>query len=310
MDDEERSVIVAWIESHQSLLRHRKTLRAASLLKIGRHQLIGHLHALWWWALDNVAEDGDLSGISDSEIDAAAEYDAGGFAEALAHAGFLDGDADEARSLHDWSEYAGRLLRQRRAHSQRMRDARAGRVLSTSPERDEPPYPTVPYRTLPNHTEENQEKSPPVDHDSGEFQEPEWLTILHSTGPIDARKHTLLIQWAKGHSPTVLLEAAHNIAQKVDGLSQKQKKNLGGTFQGWVGVAERRLSKEGGPIIPQPGPDGEEPVYGIDGNCPCGGDTCVPCHQANIENGLPCLVEGGCQRCRAEAMTHPKQEGR
>lgn len=45
---------MAWIESHQTLSRHRKTLRAAALLHVDRHKMIGHLHELWWWALDNV----------------------------------------------------------------------------------------------------------------------------------------------------------------------------------------------------------------------------------------------------------------
>lgn len=84
---------MAWIESHQALQRHRKTIRAANLLKISRPLLIGHLHCLWWWALDNAASDGRLGHVSDAEIAEAAEWptDRGSqFVSALVESGFLE----------------------------------------------------------------------------------------------------------------------------------------------------------------------------------------------------------------------------
>ena len=54
---------MAWIESHQSLSRHRKTLAVVAELKVDRHKLIGHLHELWWWALDNATAEGALGQI-------------------------------------------------------------------------------------------------------------------------------------------------------------------------------------------------------------------------------------------------------
>jgi hypothetical protein len=65
---------MAWIESHQSLGRHPKTKAAARALDISRVQLVGHLHYLWWWALD-FAEDGDLSGIDPDDIAEEAMWD-------------------------------------------------------------------------------------------------------------------------------------------------------------------------------------------------------------------------------------------
>ena len=51
---------MAWIESHQELRHHYKTKRLARELKVTVAAAIGHLHCLWWWAID-FAPDGDLS---------------------------------------------------------------------------------------------------------------------------------------------------------------------------------------------------------------------------------------------------------
>src|SRR5688572_27041352 len=100
---------MAWIESHQSLLHHKKTNRAIALLKCNRYKFIGHLHALWWWSLDN-APDGNLSDLLPAEIADAAGWDVGkadDFVSALVSVGFID---QEDMHLHDWREYAGRWL--------------------------------------------------------------------------------------------------------------------------------------------------------------------------------------------------------
>ena len=102
---------MAWIESHQSLLTHRKTLRATALLRIERHKLIGHLHALWWWGLDNATDNGNLGKVLDEEIAEAAGWPAKRaeqFVSVLVEAGFLDRDGSKL-GLHDWWEYAGKL---------------------------------------------------------------------------------------------------------------------------------------------------------------------------------------------------------
>lgn len=119
---------MAWIESHQSLSRHRKTLRAAKLLRCDRHKLIGHLHELWWWALDNAEPDGRLPGITPGELAEAAGYTKEGFTDALIEAGFVE-VVDSELTLHDWYDYAGKLNDRRavtrqsnRERQQRRRD--------------------------------------------------------------------------------------------------------------------------------------------------------------------------------------------
>lgn len=91
---------MAWIESHQQLGRHPKTKAAARGLGISRVQLVGHLHYLWWWALD-FAEDGDLSKVAPEDIaeEAMWDGDANQFMHVLQEAGFLTKDMH----IHDWN---------------------------------------------------------------------------------------------------------------------------------------------------------------------------------------------------------------
>ena len=101
---------MAWIESHQELRRHPKTRRVMRTLGVPVAQAIGHLHCLWWWAMD-YAQDGDLSRYVNGDIADAAEWtgDPEQFVMALVEAGFID-QSDDGMRLHDWDDYAGRLI--------------------------------------------------------------------------------------------------------------------------------------------------------------------------------------------------------
>lgn len=146
---------MSWIESHQSLSRHRKTIRLVAILKCDRHKVIGHLHELWWWALDNATIDGELTGLTAEEIAHGAEWplkDAERFIDALVTAGFLERRAD-GFVLHDWYEFAGKLLAKRASNKERMRVARAAHVQRTNDARAEhvhglPTVPTIPTTTV------------------------------------------------------------------------------------------------------------------------------------------------------------------
>lgn len=104
---------MAWIESHQSLLHHKKTNRAIALLKVNRYKFIGHMHALWWWALDNVPS-GHLDDLMPAEIADACGWDvakAEEFVNTLVAVGFIDEVSDEGLYLHNWDIYAGKFLK-------------------------------------------------------------------------------------------------------------------------------------------------------------------------------------------------------
>jgi len=146
---------VAWIESHQELERHPKTKRLARLLDIPLPHAIGILHCLWWWAMD-YAQDGDLSRFDPDDIADACHWP--GETEllrALIEAGFVDEDL----YIHDWHEYAGRLIEKREQNKERKRKSRARHAPVTRPSQasDEVVTETsAPVTGLPNHTIPNQ----------------------------------------------------------------------------------------------------------------------------------------------------------
>lgn len=129
---------MAWFDMHQSLARHRKTLRAVAILGVDRHKFIGHLATLWWWALDNVPETGELGSVTDGEIAAAAEWgrDSGRFVSALVEAGFIDQD-EQGRRIHQWEEHGGKITLTRAANKERMKVKRALHVSRTDGARAE-----------------------------------------------------------------------------------------------------------------------------------------------------------------------------
>ncbi len=112
---------MAWIESHQELYRHPKVKRLARATGASVPALIGHLHLLWWWALD-YAQTGELTDYTSEDIADAAlwEDDPAAFTEAVTNAGFLDRD-DGRTYLHDWNDYAGKLLERRASDRERKR---------------------------------------------------------------------------------------------------------------------------------------------------------------------------------------------
>ncbi|MFN0222133.1 DnaD domain protein [Paenibacillus sp. KR2-11] len=169
---------MAWIESHQELARHPKTKKLARKLKVTVPAAIGHLHLLWWWALD-FAPDGNLSKYEVEDIAEAAmsEIDAEDFIHALKEAGWIDqeGTSSDIR-LHDWYDYAGRLLEKREVDKERKRKARgsASPVRRTSDGQAEDGERTVPNRTVPDRTVP--EDKPSDDDNSAKGTGDEWMS--------------------------------------------------------------------------------------------------------------------------------------
>lgn len=164
---------MAWIELHQAVRDHRKIVYLAELLEMPEPHVVGHLTYLWLWALDN-APDGQLD-CSDRTIARAAwwEGDPHRLVSALIECGLLERVADTL-VIHDWDDYAGKLIGQRRANAERQAKYRErtrpdrdvtpedgtsdGDVTVTSPSRNgaTEQYPTVPNPTEPDQTGERQ----------------------------------------------------------------------------------------------------------------------------------------------------------
>ena len=142
---------MAWIESHQTLDNHPKLIQACAGLKIGRPQMIGHLHLLWHWCLD-YAIDGDLSKYTPQQIAKVCDWDhdPDTFVMVLTDANFLD-RAQEAYKVHDWLDFCGDLVKKRLEYKAAKRRRR--KHLGISQRKTENSQLTVPYHTIPNPTE-------------------------------------------------------------------------------------------------------------------------------------------------------------
>ena len=100
------------------------------LLKVSLPQAIGHLHLLWFFALD-FAPDGDLSAVDAEEIADAALWtdDPSQFLDALISSGFVDREAD-AVLLHEWEEYGGKTA----SRMEKDRKRKADKGKNTAPD--------------------------------------------------------------------------------------------------------------------------------------------------------------------------------
>lgn len=165
---------MAWIESHDGLGEHIKTRRLATALNVSLPTAVGHLQFLWWTAL-KYAEDGCLSNLTNEDIAYYSKWDGEPdvLVYALVNAKFLD-SVDGVYWLHDWNDYAGRLIEQREKNRERSKQAREkeraksvsepyANSTRTVSERgangaksvSEPCRATVPNLTVPNPTQPN-----------------------------------------------------------------------------------------------------------------------------------------------------------
>ena len=114
-----------WIHSYKNLRGHPKTRKLARRVG-GLPAAVGHLHCLWWWAMD-YAPDGDLSDHDAEDIAIGCEWegDPNAFVTALVESGFLDRDDDGTLSIHDYHDYIGRYQWKAEKDAAAKRQARA-----------------------------------------------------------------------------------------------------------------------------------------------------------------------------------------
>lgn len=99
-----------WIESHQTIERHYKTLDLMTSMGWDIDTTIGKLHRFWWWCMDYV-EDGDLRKHSRERLGAVVGLSgesAEKFIESMVSSRYLDDDP--YFRIHDWWDYYGRFL--------------------------------------------------------------------------------------------------------------------------------------------------------------------------------------------------------
>lgn len=155
---------MAWIESHQELSRHPKTKRLARRLDDTVRGTVGLLHMLWWWAMD-YAPDGNLTRYESEDIADAVMWDGDPdtLINALVEVGFID-DGDDGLYIHDWNEYAGRLIDKREQNAERKRKSRERQKPVTRTSRGQAQDDRESHRaTVPNQTKPNQTKPNPTE---------------------------------------------------------------------------------------------------------------------------------------------------
>ena len=130
---------MAWLQVHQTLKDHRKLFDAADQLEVEPPHMMGLLVSFWLWALDN-APTGSLVDITPRMISRAAQWDGEPekLAKTLIRAGWIDEKEDGTLEIHDWYEYAGKLIDQRQAEKERSRSRRAAAAASADASPDDP----------------------------------------------------------------------------------------------------------------------------------------------------------------------------
>ena len=140
-------------------------MQAAETLDLPEVYVVAHLAALWTWALDN-APDGLLPR-SPRIIAKAAQWpgEPNMLINALFNAGFLVLGDDSETLIHDWDNYAGKLVAHRKANADKQkawRDRQKGNVTEAAPRDDTPVTVTLPTTlplcdgaTVPNPTQPN-----------------------------------------------------------------------------------------------------------------------------------------------------------
>jgi len=127
---------MALIKSEQALSSHPKLHMLANELGVSIPQTVGHLHLLWWWALD-YCKDGYLTKY-EGFISMAAQWegDKDLFLNKLIEHGWLDRIGEDI-VIHDWLDYTGQLIMVREKDAERKRKARTSANSKNSTNKDD-----------------------------------------------------------------------------------------------------------------------------------------------------------------------------
>lgn len=100
-----------WIEFHDSVSEHEKTIALAQELGITRYAAGGLLAFLWSWAVTHAEMDGSIEDYTHIAISKRCHWDGepAMLIAALQKTGFLDG-----MKIHNWARYAGKLIERRK----------------------------------------------------------------------------------------------------------------------------------------------------------------------------------------------------
>ncbi len=259
---------MAWIESHQSLAGHPKTRRAARMLGVSVPAMIGHLHCFWYWALD-YSPNGVLDGITSEEIADAAMWDGDPdeLLQALIGCGFggRPGFIEQTKKgylIHDWHDYAGKLVDKRKADAERKKAGRRAddegiseecptdvqRTSSGHPtdgaRTAQVPYRTVPYRTVPT-VPKKQEKTRARAKEEPKDPEPVDNELLDELLFLASKVRSSVAEWKPTGADRTTFAALvkrfppEQLREELDKFAaytpQRDYKAFGRAFASWMG---------------------------------------------------------------------------
>jgi hypothetical protein len=117
-----------WIKVDSGIVRHKKTVRLAKILKVPPYAAVGMLVAFWADAMTN-SIDGDITDRSPEEIDEVVGWKGrSSFLSALIEVGFVDLAARQnlnQLTIHDWNGNSGAYFLQTAAGRERVAKHRA-----------------------------------------------------------------------------------------------------------------------------------------------------------------------------------------
>lgn len=173
---------MAWIELHQDVTDHKKTLALGDALDLPEYAAVGLVSCLWLWAVDNAdTETGEIEA-TPRQIARAIRWDKDpqALTDALIKARYLVA-TENGFVIPNWDRYIGKLIDQRAANAERQKRHREAKkaVLGTSQVHNAPvdesvtvtlplrnaatrPDLTVPNRTVPEREGLAVEKHGPV----------------------------------------------------------------------------------------------------------------------------------------------------
>jgi hypothetical protein len=114
---------LAWIELHNDFFTNPKLKPLAASLGIEKMLAAAYLARFWSWAIDKIEDEtGEISHLDYEEISAAAGWRKSPekFVTALISSRWFD-SVDGKLFIHDWNDYAGRLIRKRKYDRERKR---------------------------------------------------------------------------------------------------------------------------------------------------------------------------------------------
>ena len=235
---------MAWIESHQAIERHPKTIELMTRMGWDLDATVGKLHRLWWWCVD-YAEDGDLRKHNDTRIGAAVGLNGEAskrFIEAMVASGWID--RKPYFRIHDWWDHIGPWLRSKYKRSpKKWRQVSNLYVNGTQPVRNRIPT-NQPNLTKPT------DKSPPSSSPS------EKILPLEAFG--DAMKdESFKAQLAKAYPKANLEAELEKMRTWIRANPEKAKKNWRRFAQNWINHAQKEQEEKRGrgPIPEDPGED-------------------------------------------------------